>query len=582
LHYYTHPYTVPFTRFVVQGAWETAVLFSKVDLNDSNIKGDEERNLSFVINWYSPDNQFRMMCNVIVVKTDEYAGEENPNMNTDTQLETYAAIDLGSNSFHMLVARREHGELKVVDRIKEMVRLGGGLDKYGNLDSDVQQRAIACLSRFGQRLRGIPAKNIRAVGTQTFRRLKHADAFLQEAESTLQCPIDIIAGREEARLIYLGVTQWVSGHQQKQLVMDIGGGSTELIVGDGYEPIKMESLQFGCVSVTKQFFSDGEISVKSLKKARKAVARELQEIQTDYRKAGWQIAIGSSGTIRSAAAICEANGWCKKGITLVALKELERKALSFQFVSEIEIEGLSERRQPVFIGGLAILQACFKALNISELLVSEYALREGLIQDQLGRLEQRDPRDKAVEALMSRFSVDPAQVTRVQRTALKLFDQLSTDNTVGRPHRSMLTWATELHEIGLSLSHASYQNHSAYLVEASDLAGFSHQEQLFLASLVGHQRRDIPGNYLERLPQRLHSALRTTLLCMRLAWIFCRTRDDDAIPEFRLKLERSRLQLVLPMDWMEFHPLTIADLESEEEILQSIGIRLDISCDTHE
>jgi exopolyphosphatase/guanosine-5'-triphosphate,3'-diphosphate pyrophosphatase len=503
-------------------------------------------------------------------------------MNTDLQIETYAAIDLGSNSFHMLVARREHGELKVVDRIKEMVRLGGGLDRYGNLDPEVQQRAIACLSRFGQRLRGIPAKNIRAVGTQTFRRLKHADAFLQEAESTLQCPVDIIAGREEARLIYLGVTQWVSGHQQKQLVMDIGGGSTELIIGDGYEPLVMESLQFGCVSVTNRFFSDGIVSVKSLKKARKAVARELQEIQTDYRRAGWQTAIGSSGTIRSAATICEVNGWCKKGITLEALKKLEHKALSFEFVKDIEIEGLSERRQAVFIGGLAILQACFKALDINELFVSSYALREGLIQDQLGRLERRDPRDKAIKALMSRFSVDPAQVTRVQRTALKLFDQLSTDNAIGKPHRNMLTWAAEIHEIGLSLSHASYQKHSAYLVEASDLAGFSHQEQLFLASLVGYQRRDIPQDYLEKLPQRLHNTLRTTLLCMRLAWIFCRTRDDDAIPEFSLKLEQSTLQLVLPVNWMEFHPLTIADLESEEEILQSIGIELDISCDPHE
>jgi exopolyphosphatase/guanosine-5'-triphosphate,3'-diphosphate pyrophosphatase len=205
-------------------------------------------------------------------------------MNSNPEADTYAAVDLGSNSFHMLVARREHGEMRVLDRIKEMVRLGGGLDSKGNLDPEVRQRALECLSRFGQRLRGIPAHNIRAVGTQTFRRLRKANEFLLEAEQLLECPVDIIAGREEARLIYLGVTQWIAGHQQKQLVIDIGGGSTELIIGEGFEPVEMESLQFGCVAVTNRFFADGEITAKKLKKAQRAVAAELQEIQTVYAR----------------------------------------------------------------------------------------------------------------------------------------------------------------------------------------------------------------------------------------------------------------------------------------------------------
>ena len=308
-------------------------------------------------------------------------------MISDPHLDTYAAIDLGSNSFHLLVARREHGELRVLDRIKEMVRLGGGLDAEGNLDPTVQKRALDCLSRFGQRLRGIPAKNIRAVGTQTFRRLKNANEFLLAAEQTLEIPVDIIAGREEARLIYLGVTQWVAGNQQQQLVMDIGGGSTELIVGEGFDPVEMESLQFGCVSMTNRFFSDGRITATRLERAQRAVAAELQEIQSVYRKAGWQTAIGSSGTIRSAAIICETNGWCKKGITPRALEKLKNKALAFNTVSEVEIDGLSERRQSVFIGGLAILLACFKALQIDELIISPFALREGLLHNLLGRLE---------------------------------------------------------------------------------------------------------------------------------------------------------------------------------------------------
>lgn len=503
-------------------------------------------------------------------------------MKPDPQSETYAAVDLGSNSFHLLVARREHGELRVLDRIREMVRLGGGLDEEGNLDIEVQQRALDCLSRFGQRLRGIPAANLRAVGTQTFRRLKNADEFLLTAENALECPIDIIAGREEARLVYLGVSQWVAGARQRKLVMDIGGGSTELVIGEGVDPIEMESMQFGCVSVTNRFFKTGKINARTLRKAQRAVAAELQELQTVYRNAGWQTAIGSSGTFRSAASMCEANGWCGKGVTAQALKKLKQKALSFKTIDDIDIAGLSERRKPVFIGGLAVLLACFKALAIKEMLVSPYALREGVLQDLLGRLEHRDPRDKAVKALMSRFAVDPGQVERVQKTALHIFNSVSDDTAVSEAHRRMLIWATGLHEIGLSLSHESYQRHSAYLVEASDMAGFSRQEQLFLATLVGLQRRDIPSDYASRLPGRLHQPLNVTLLCMRLAWIFCRTREDAAIPGYKVSLDQNRVLLALPHDWVENHPLTIADLKYETKALAMTGLQLELSYINHE
>ena len=503
-------------------------------------------------------------------------------MNNNTNEETYAAVDLGSNSFHMLVARRQHGEMRVLDRIREMVRFGGGLDSRGNLDAEFRQRALDCLSRFGQRLRGIPSENIRAVGTQTFRRLKKANEFLHEAEQRLECPVDIIAGREEARLIYLGVTEWIAGHKQKQLVIDIGGGSTELVIGEGFEPVQMESMQFGCVSVTKRFFGDGEITTKRLKIAQRAVAAELQEIQTVYRKSGWQRAVGSSGTIRSAAMICEVNGWCKKGITPKALETLKQKALSFQAISDVDIDGLSQHRQPVFIGGLAILLACFKALDIKQLVISPYALREGLLHNLLGRLEHRDPRDKAVKALMSRFAVDPTQVTRVRKTALGLFEQLAPGHDLGEAHRRMLAWACELHEIGLALSHAHYQNHSAYLIEASDMAGFSQQEQLFLTILVGYQRRNITDGFADGLPRRMREPLCITLVCMRLAWVFCRSREDEAIPGIEISLTEAKLKLYLPTDWMENHPLTLADLEYETEALTTLNLQLITEYNSHE
>jgi len=502
-------------------------------------------------------------------------------MNSDPQQHTYAAVDLGSNSFHLLVARREHGELRVLDRIREMVRLGGGLDRDGNLDPEVRERALSCLSRFGQRLRGIPADNRRAVGTQTFRRLKHAGEFLRAAEQALECPVDIISGREEARLIYIGVTQWITGDRKKQLVLDIGGGSTELIIGEDLDPIEMESMQFGCVSVTNRFFADGIITEKIFNLAQRAVAVELQDLRNTFRMAGWQTAVGSSGTIRSTALICEIHGWCRNGITYRALQILKQKLLSFAYIRDIDITGLSEGRKPVFIGGLAIMLACFETLGIDELVVSQYALREGLLQDQLGRLEHRDPRDKAVKALMTRFAVDTAQVARVRRTALNLFNQISRDGGLNDAHRDMLCWAADVHEIGLALSHASYQQHSGYLVEASDLAGFSRPEQLFLAALVGFQRREIPADYAAKLPERLHRALTYTLLCVRLAWIFCRTREDDAIPAARVGLDGARVRLSLASDWMEKHPLTIADLESEAQMLLPTGLQLELDRPDH-
>jgi len=496
----------------------------------------------------------------------------NPDMNT----ETYAAIDLGSNSFHLLVVRREHGELRVLDRIKEMVRLGGGLDDDGNLDPDTQKRALDCLARFGQRLRGIPANNMRAVGTQTFRRLNNANAFLLAAEQMLECPIDIISGREEARLIYMGVTQWVSRSPLKQLVMDIGGGSTELIIGEGFDPVVMESMQFGCVSTTQRFFSDGKITAKRLRKAKRAVAAELQEIQSVYRQTGWKRAIGSSGTLRAAATICVVNGWSKKGITREALEQLKQKMLTFKRIEDIQIKGLIDQRKPVFIGGLAVIQACFEALDIEELVISPYALREGLLQDLIGRLEHNDPRDLTVKAFMTRFAVDEAQVDRVQTTALKLYDQLTTDLNLVPGHRKLLAWASGLHETGLSLSHSSYQQHSAYLVDSSDMAGFSRQEQLYLATLVGHQRRGIPTGYTARLPERLWQGLNIGLICLRLAWVFCRTRDDEAIPDFQTRLSNNTVSLALPADWMETHPLTIADLGLEQQALKTTGLQLKI------
>ncbi len=277
------------------------------------------------------------------------------------------------------MARRDHGELRVLDRIKDMVRLGGGLDAEGRLDPAVQDRAFASLARFGQRLRGIPQDNLRAVGTQTFRRMKNANAFLMIAETALGCGIDIIAGREEARLIYLGVIQGVAGHEDRRLVIDIGGGSTELVIGQGSQPLEMESLQYGCVSLTRRFFGDGRLSRKRWNKALSSVLADLQELRLRYLRAGWDTAIGSSGTVRAVEAICQRLGWSERDITADALQMLTDRLLQFDTIDAVNLPGLSDRRHPVLVGGLVMLQACFEALQIRTLKVSPFALREGVL-----------------------------------------------------------------------------------------------------------------------------------------------------------------------------------------------------------
>lgn len=497
-------------------------------------------------------------------------------MKEPERAETYAAIDLGSNSFHLLVARREHGELRVLDRIKEMVRLGGGLDSSGHLHAETRQRALDCLARFGQRLRGIPADNMRAVGTHTFRRMKNANAFLLAAETSLGCSIDVIAGREEARLIYLGVSQGVSGHEDRKLVIDIGGGSTEFIIGQGPETLQLESVQYGCVSLTQGFFGNGKISKKRWNRAMEAVMAELQELRLRYLQTGWQTAIGASGTVLAISEICRQSGLGESDIDKASLKEICMGLLNFKSTTDVQFPGLSEQRQPVIAGGLVMLAACFATFELPSIRTSPYALREGLLYDMLGRLDHRDPRESTVLAFKRRHNVDEAQTERVKSTLSLLFEQVSEGCGLRAIHLNMLLWAAELHEVGLSVSHSHYQEHSGYLVQQSDMPGFTTTEQLFLAALVRHHRRPILGDFAQFLPDRVHQALKQSLLCLRLACIFCRSRDSMAIPELRLKISGHKFTLKLAEAWMRAHPLTMHDLQTEALEIRAIGIQLRI------
>ncbi|MEO8672683.1 MAG: Ppx/GppA phosphatase family protein [Tahibacter sp.] len=488
--------------------------------------------------------------------------------------ELLAAVDLGSNSFHMVVARFQHGELRVIDRLRDSVRLAAGLRSDGTLDADRRERAFACLARFGQRLRALPPGRVRAVATNTVRRMSTPGGFLQPAEVALGHPIEVVSGREEARLIYLGVAHGLPESREHRLCIDIGGGSTEFIIGRGLDAINTESLQMGCVASTLRFFGDGKLSVKRWRQAMAEIGVELQQFAADYRAHGWGETIGSSGTIRSIGNVIQANHWSDAGITRQGLARLRDALLEFGSIDKIRLPGLSEERQSVLAGGVVILEAAFEALRLQDMQVCETAMREGLLYDMIGRAQQRDPRTASIHALSQRYGADPAQAQRVESTAERLYDEVAEDWHLNIESLDILRWSARIHEIGLAIAHSQHHLHGAYILRNSDLAGFGRQEQELLATILRCHRRRPDEGMLEQLPERARrNAARITAL-LRLAVLLQRARSAEPLPEFGLQAQERSLELRLPRAWLEEHPLTVADLEQERDYLKDLGIKL--------
>lgn len=488
-----------------------------------------------------------------------------------------AAVDLGSNSFHLVVARYTLGQLRIVDRIKETVRLAEGLDPSGGLRPDVTARALECLSRFGQKLRSVPPAQVRAIATNTVRQLRNPQSFLLPAETALGHGIEVVAGREEARLCYLGVAHGHPPGKSRRLVIDLGGGSTEFIIGDGLVTIERESLQMGCVATTKRFFGNGRINRKRWKDAQLEMAAEFQQFAALFRQLGWKETYGSSGTIKAIGEICEALNLGKGGvITDTALAAVIERLLAFDTLDTIKLPGLGIERQPVLVGGVLVLSTAFEALELRKLQVSESAMREGILQDMVGRGGKTDPREESVAALSIRYAIDAAQADRVEATALALFDQIDTGWGLETPDRQMLAWAARLHELGLAIAHSQYHVHGAYVLEHSDIAGFSRTEQQFLATLVRNQRRALRLTSFEGLPDRLAPAAQRCAILLRLAVLLHRAHETGKIPGLKLRVGGGDLHLKLSRRWLEAHPLTRADLDSEREHLRDIGLRLEL------
>lgn len=486
-----------------------------------------------------------------------------------------AAVDLGSNSFHMIVARLDDGHMQVTDRIKEMVRLGEGLTDDKSLAPEVVARALACLERFGQRLRGFPPGSVRAVGTNTLRQARPDTGFIERAEAALGHPIDIISGREEARLIYLGVAHGLAAGAERRLVVDIGGGSTEIIVGQGFSARLRESLHMGCVSLSLKHFADGRVTARAMQKAELDGALELRPVRELFRHACWQKAVGSSGTIRSIAAVVNAEGWCEDGISLDSLTRLREALLTAGKLSAVNLKGLTDERKPVFVGGVAVLRSVFESLDIQHMQVSDYALREGLIYEMMGRSQHEDVRERTVGTLCRQFRVDQAHSQRVRATALALYRQIAPAWPLRDPdHLLMLSWAARLHEIGVMVAHSQYQKHGAYLLRNADLAGFTRQEQAVLAALVLGHRRKFPVAEFLNLPQGAQDDARRLCVILRLAVLLHRGRSAFNTPNPRLQANTNVLTLSFPDNWLADHPLTQLELEQEAERLTVAGISL--------
>ncbi len=487
-----------------------------------------------------------------------------------------AAVDLGSNSFHLVVAREVDGRPLLVDKLRERVGLAEGLSD-GQLDDAVQARALATLERMSERIQGIPPGRIRAVGTATFRKLRDRGAFLRKASAALGVEIEIVPGTEEARLVYLGVAHTLGDDVGRRLVVDIGGASTECILGQRFVASRVDSLSMGCVTWRQRFFSNGLMERASFKEAALAARVELEPIAQRYGPSNWDHAIGSSGTIRAVGSILAGRGWTDGEVTRAGLDRLQELLEEVRQTSELDLEGLRPDRREVIAGGVAVLRGVFDAFSVDVMRPSGGALREGVLHDLVGRIHHEDVREVSAASFGERLGQDPAHGARCRALAEGLFDQVSGGLGLTPADRLLLGWAAQLHDVGLAVAHSAYHRHGAYLVEHADLAGFSTGDRQEIAALIRGQRRRPRLGSLDDLPDvRARTVLRLLPL-LRLALRMRRDRSDRPIQTPTLAAEGSHFTLQFSPGWLDRNPLTRADLDRERRHLASLDLTLEIT-----
>ncbi|WP_446811279.1 exopolyphosphatase [Methylomonas sp. 2BW1-5-20] len=486
-----------------------------------------------------------------------------------------AAVDLGSNSFHMIICSLHNGKLQTIDRLKEMVRLAAGLDQHKNLDQPTQERALACLERFGQRIRNFAPNSVAIVGTNTLRIARNSQQFINKAEKALGHPIHIISGIEEARLIYQGVAHSLGSNANNRFVMDIGGSSTEYIIGRDDVAHTKESLNMGCVTVSQYFFKKGELSKKAFRNAMLFAEQHLEPFQSTFNAKNWDEAIGASGSLKAISNVLQTMGWSNNGITNEGLEQLVAHLLKLNRIEDICFPALSIERRPVFIGAVAIVYATFKTLNIRQMTVSDGALREGLVQDLLGRIYDDDIRSQTSQTIAARYHTDIAHSGQLKDTLRYITRQLDSHPCFKDNPECLqfLEWAAELHEIGIEIAHSQYHKHSAYIIENGDLAGFSKQDQLLISKLVRSHRKKLSLNRFEDLPSPWRQRAPIMAIVFRLASLLHRNRHSQR-PDFKISIDQNDIKIDFPEHWLEQAPLTHADLKQEMQYLKEARFNL--------
>lgn len=487
------------------------------------------------------------------------------------QFDTLATVDLGSNSFRLQISRLDDDQFYPLDTLKETVRLGAGLDAQKHLDEAAQQRAFDCLARFGERLRGFLPAQVRAVGTNTFRVARGAEAFIAHCEALLGFPIEVVAGREEARLIYLGAAMTLPPSREQRLVIDIGGGSTEFIIGRKFEPQLTESLPLGCVTFSGRYFDKGKLTAENFNAATLAARGEIQRITQFFRHLGWDVAVGTSGTARSINEVLRVNR-NGDGITRDGLFWLKEQMLAAGSSKRLALPGLKADRVPVIAGGLSVMISVFEELSLERMIVTDGALRDGVLFDMLGRQREHDVRDVTVRRYERRYQVDTAQAMRVSKLAERLYRLVAGEDADPELVKCVL-WAGKLHEIGIRISHTAYHKHTAYILQNADMPGFSRREQLMLSTLaLGHR-----GDLGKMVPLVTGPTLWPAVVALRLAVLFCRCRASGTLPaRYDLRATAKGFTLSLEPGWLEKNPLSAFALQQDEAQWKKTGLTLTV------
>ncbi len=490
-----------------------------------------------------------------------------------------AAVDLGSNSFRLEIGRVDHGEFQRTEYLKETVRQGGGLDEDRNLTPAAMQAGWECLARFGERLAGFKPHEVKAVATQTLREARNRDEFLAKANTVLGFPIDVISGREEARLIYQGVAHMLPADDERRLVIDVGGRSTELILGRGMTPGTMESYRVGSIAWSKRYFPDGQFTPKAFEIAEVAAKAVLDEAFDAYHPDLWDTAYGSAGTVGAIGDVLVAAGWPEGILSIEGLDWLQERLIAFQSADKVKMAGMREDRRAIIGGGLSVMRAIFSLLNITEMRQAAGGLRHGLICDLTGGArDYGDLRAKSVQRLAAKFSIDTVHSKRVAGVATQLLNQILETNPVSEPDRLQreLSWAGELHEVGSHISHSDYHKHGAYILDNADAAGFSLSEMHRLSLLVlGHR-----GKLRKLEPVLDQDDLVLQLMCLRLAVILCHARRDPDLKGLSLSMDAKRsnvVQLSCRPAWATNYPQSAHLLREEGQAWQRTPWTLHIS-----